>query len=135
MGISIQAKILRALETGAFMKLGDTKETKVDTRLIFATNNDLKNKIEEVFQQCNLFFRINGFTITLPPLRERKGDILLLANYFLEKLNRGSTRKRLSRDAADWLVTYEWPGNVRELANVVERSLLLSGPREEIVVE
>ncbi len=135
MGISIQAKILRALETGAFMKLGDTKETKVDTRFIFATNKDLKNKIEEGLFRKDLFFRINGFTITLPPLRERKGDILLLANYFLEKLNRGSTRKRLSRDAADWLVTYEWPGNVRELANVVERSLLLSGPREEIVVD
>ena len=135
MGISIQAKILRALETGAFMKLGDTKETRVDTRFIFATNKDLKNKIEEGLFRKDLFFRINGFTITLPPLRERRSDILLLAHYFLEKLNRGSTRKRLSRDAVDWLVSYEWPGNVRELANVVERSLLLSGLRDEIVVD
>ena len=72
MGISIQAKILRALETGAFMKLGDTKETRVDTRFIFATNKDLKSRIDEGLFRKDLFFRINGFTITLPPLRERR---------------------------------------------------------------
>lgn len=135
MGMSIQAKILRVLETGAFMKLGDTKETRVDTRFIFATNKDLKGKIEEGLFRKDLFFRINGFIINLPPLRERKGDILLLADYFLEKLSRGGAKKRLSPDAADWLVSYEWPGNVRELANVIERSLLLSGARQEIVLD
>ncbi len=135
MGLTIQAKILRALETGTFMKLGATKATKVDTRFIFATNKDLKSRIEQGLFRKDLFFRINGFTIHLPPLRERKSDIPLLADYFLDKFSRGGKKKRLSPQAAEWLISYEWPGNVRELANVIERSLLLSGSRGEIVVD
>jgi DNA-binding NtrC family response regulator len=135
MGMTIQAKILRVLETSAFMKLGDTKETKVDARFIFATNKELKSRIAEGLFRKDLFFRINGFIINLPPLRERKSDIPLLAEYFLDKFARGGKRKRLSPEAAEWLVAYEWPGNVRELANVIERSLLLSGARDKIVVD
>ena len=136
MGLSIQAKILRVLETGAFMKLGDTKETKVDVRFIFATNKNLKKAVAEGMFRKDLFFRINGFTINLPPLREKKTDILLLANYFLEKFTRsGMKTKQLSPGAMKWLISYEWPGNVRELINVIERSALLSGLRETIVVD
>jgi two-component system, NtrC family, response regulator AtoC len=135
MGLSIQAKILRALETGTFMKLGDTKETRVDIRFIFATNKELKNEIEEGKFRKDLFFRMNAFIITLPPLREKKEDIPILAEYFLDKFTKGGERKHLSAEAIELLAAYEWPGNVRELANVIERSVLLSGRREEIIVD
>jgi two-component system, NtrC family, response regulator AtoC len=135
MGLSIQSKILRALETGTFMKLGDTKETRVDVRFIFATNKELKNEIEEGKFRKDLFFRLNTFIINLPPLREKKEDIPLLAEYFLDKFTKGGERKHLSAEAIELLAAYEWPGNVRELANVIERSVLLSGRREEIVVD
>ncbi|OPY74373.1 MAG: Transcriptional regulatory protein ZraR [Syntrophorhabdus sp. PtaU1.Bin050] len=135
MGLNIQAKLLRVLESGTFMKLGDTKETRVDTRFVFATNKDLKDEIEKGRFRKDLFFRINAFTITLPPLREKREDIPLLADYFVNKFTRGTINKRFSRAAMDLLMGYDWPGNVRELANVVERSVLLSGRREEIVVD
>lgn len=131
MGSSIQAKMLRVLETGAFMKLGDTKETTVDVRFIFATNANLKKDIEGAKFRKDLFFRINAFTITLPPLRERKDDILLLADHFVAKSST-EMAKHLSADARALLNAYDWPGNVRELANVIERAVLLSGPRAEI---
>ncbi len=135
MGLNIQAKILRVLETGAFMKLGDTKETRVDVRFIFATNKELKSKIEEGTFRKDLYFRINAFIISLPALREKKEDIPLLADYFLQKFKNGGKKKRLSREATELLMSYEWPGNVRELTNVIERSVLLSGEREEIIVD
>ncbi|OPY72406.1 MAG: Transcriptional regulatory protein ZraR [Syntrophorhabdus sp. PtaU1.Bin002] len=135
MSLSIQAKLLRVLESGTFMKLGDTKETRVDTRFVFATNKDLKDEIEKGRFRKDLFFRINAFTITLPPLREKREDIPLLANYFVDKFIRGTMKKRFSQAAMDLLMGYNWPGNVRELANVVERSVLLSGCREEIIVD
>jgi two-component system NtrC family response regulator len=135
MGLNIQAKILRALETGVFMKLGDTKETKVNVRFIFATNKEIRSEIDCGRFRKDLFFRMNAFTITLPSLREKREDIPLLANYFLEKFTRGGRRKSLSGAAIDLLRSYDWPGNVRELANVIERSVLLSDSREEIIVD
>jgi two-component system response regulator AtoC len=135
MGLTIQAKVLRALETGAFRKLGDTKEIKVDVRFIFATNKNLNGEVEEGRFRKDLFYRINTFIIDLPPLREKRGDIPLLVNYFLQKFTRGGKKKRFSQEAIDLFTAYEWPGNVRELANVVERSLLLSIHREEIIVD
>ncbi len=135
MGLSIQAKLLRVLETGTFMKLGDTKETKVDIRFIFATNKDLKAEMEEKKFRNDLFFRMNTFTITLPPLREKREDIGLLADYFLDKFSGGGKKKQFSPRAIDFFMAYEWPGNVRELVNIIERSVLLSGGRPQIVAE
>jgi two-component system NtrC family response regulator len=113
------------------MKLGDTRETTVDVRFVFATNAHLKKDVEGARFRRDLFFRINAFTITLPPLRERKDDILLLANHFLAKSRINGT-KHLSPGARHLLEAYKWPGNVRELANVIERAVLLSGARGEI---
>ncbi len=134
MGLAIQAKLLRVLETGTFMKLGDTKETRVDVRFIFATNKDLKEEMEEKKFRNDLFFRINTFIITLPPLRDKKEDIRLIVDYFLDKFC-GGGKKHLSPRAFDTFMAYEWPGNVRELVNVIERSVLISGKRAEILSE
>ncbi len=133
MGASIQAKLLRVLETGSFIKLGDTKETKVDVRFIFATNKDLGREVEAGRFRKDLFFRINAFVINLPPLRDKTQDIPILADYFLHKFTKGRGEKHLSSDALQLLVCYKWPGNVRELANVIERAVLLSGERAEII--
>ena len=133
MGMSIQAKLLRVLETGVFRKLGDTKEIKVDVRFIFATNKDLKEATEENKFRKDLFFRISSFIITLPPLRNKREDISLLINHFLKKFAKSGKKKRFSREASDIIIAYDWPGNVRELSNVVERAIIVSGDREEIL--
>jgi len=135
MGINIQAKFLRTLETGVFRRLGDTRESKVDVRFIFATNKPLEDEVKEKKFRKDLFYRLNTFIIALPPLRERKDDILLLADYFLRKFARGGDKKVLSDDAMKLLSEYWWPGNVRELANVIERAVLLSMTRKTILCE
>lgn len=135
MGMAIQAKFLRTLETGIFRRLGDTRESKVDVRFIFATNKSLEAEVKEKRFRKDLFFRLNTFIITLPPLRERREDIPLLADYFLGKFARGSVKKVPSREAMELLKDYRWPGNVRELANVMERAVLLSASRETILPE
>jgi len=136
MGPSIQAKILRVLETGAFMKLGDTRETRANVRYIFATNKDLKREIETGSFRKDLFYRINGVTIALPLLKDRPDDIPLLAGHFVDKFARDAGKKKhLSDEATRLLVFYDWPGNVRELAMVIGRAILLSGNRERIDVE
>ena len=133
MGPSIQAKVLRVVESGVFMKLGDTRETKVDVRFLFATNKDLGSLVEKGSFRKDLFYRINTFTIKLPSLRERGKDIALLANYFLNRFSTGD--KYLSSEVLRLFVAHDWPGNVRELANVVQSSILLSGSRRNIVVD
>lgn len=135
MGMAIQAKFLRTLETGIFRRLGDTRESKVDVRFIFATNKSLENEVKEKKFRKDLFFRLNTFIITLSPLRERKDDIPLLADYFLGKFARGGAKKTLSGDAMELLRDYRWPGNVRELANVMERAVLLCASRGTILPE
>lgn len=135
MGLSIQAKLLRVLETGIFRKLGDTKEIKVDVRFIFATNRDLNEAAEEKQFRRDLFFRISSFVINLPPLRSKREDVPLLVNYFLEKFFRGGKKKRFSREAMEILMAYDWPGNVRELSNVVERAIIVSNDRVEILAQ
>jgi DNA-binding NtrC family response regulator len=132
MGLTIQAKLLRVLETGIFRKLGDTKETKVDVRFIFATNRDLNEAAQEKQFRKDLFFRISSFIINLPPLREKREDIPLLVSYFLDKFSRSGKKKHFSREAMEILMAYDWPGNVRELSNVVERATIVSIDREEI---
>jgi DNA-binding NtrC family response regulator len=135
MGINIQAKFLRTLETGVFRRLGDTRESKVDVRFIFATNKPLEDEVKEKKFRKDLFYRLNTFIIALPSLRERKDDILLLADYFLRKFARGGNKKALSDEAMKLLSDYWWPGNVRELANVIERAVLLSMARTIILCD
>ena len=132
MSPAIQAKLLRVLETAVFRKLGDTKEIKVDVRFIFATNKSLEEEVETNRFRKDLFYRLNTFIIVVPPLRDRKDDIPILSEYFLEKFSRGGIRKVISKPAMDLLMGYYWPGNVRELANVLERAVLISGKREDI---
>jgi len=135
MSPAIQAKLLRVLENGTFLKLGDTKETKVNVRFIFATNKDLTYEIKEGKFRKDLFFRMNAFVIHLPPLREKKEDIPPLAEYFLAKFARPGKKKILSERVMELLKAYHWPGNVRELANVIERACLISTDRMEILPE
>jgi DNA-binding NtrC family response regulator len=135
MGMSIQAKLLRVLETGTFRKLGDTKEKTIDVRFVFATNRDLKEASEENTFRKDLFFRISTFIINLPPLRNKREDIPLLVSYFLDKFSRGGRKKHFSRGAMETLMVYDWPGNVRELSNVVERAIIVSSDREEILAQ
>ncbi len=132
MSPAIQAKLLRVLETSVFRKLGDTKEIKVDVRFIFATNKSIEEEVETNRFRKDLFYRLNTFIITVPPLRDRRGDIPILVDYFMEKHARGNKKKVISKDAMDLLMGYHWPGNVRELANVLERAVLISGDRREI---
>jgi len=133
MGMPIQSKLLRVLETGAFRKLGDTKEITVDVRFIFATNKVIEEEVKANRFRKDLFYRLNTFVIQVPPLRDRKDDIPILTKYFLEKHARKGSRKAVSRKAMNLLVTYHWPGNVRELANVIERAILISADRSEII--
>jgi DNA-binding NtrC family response regulator len=133
MGIPIQSKLLRVLETGAFRKLGDTKEITVDVRFIFATNKVIEEEVKANRFRKDLFYRLNTFVIQVPPLRDRKDDIPILTKYFLEKHARKGSRKAVSKQAMNLLVAYHWPGNVRELANVIERAILISADRSEII--
>jgi DNA-binding NtrC family response regulator len=133
MGMPIQSKLLRVLETGAFRKLGDTKEITVDVRFIFATNKVIEEEVKANRFRKDLFYRLNTFVIQVPPLRDRKDDIPILTKYFLEKHARKGNRKAVSKQALNLLVTYHWSGNVRELANVIERAILISADRSEII--
>jgi len=133
MGLSIQTKILRVVESGVFMKLGDIRETKVDVRFLFATNQDLISSMEYGNFRKDLYYRINAFTLSLPSLRERKEDIAFLANHFLAKFSK--EKKYLSKKVIELLIAYDWPGNVRELGNVIQRAVLVGGGRETIIWE
>ena len=125
--LATQVKLLRVLQEREFERLGGTESIKVNVRLIAATNKDLEKSIAERTFREDLFYRINVFTIFVPPLRERKSDIMLLADHFLEKYGRehGKNIKRISTPAIDMLMSYHWPGNVRELENTIERAVLV----------
>jgi len=127
----IQAKLLRVIETGSFIKLGATREIKVNIRFIFATNVDLASAVQNGNFRKDLYYRVNVFPIKLPLLRERREDIELLSEYFLDKFT--NKRKCLSKTAQHFLTMYGWPGNVRELANVIQHSILISGTRTTIL--
>ncbi|MBC7830195.1 MAG: sigma-54-dependent Fis family transcriptional regulator [Chitinophagaceae bacterium] len=128
MNIDIQSKLLRMIENGEFIKLGDTKTTKVDVRIIAATNRDLQKEVSEGHFREDLYYRLNTFTISLPPLRERKEDIKELAEYFLKffSIREGKNGLKLSAEALQALQTYSWRGNIRELRNLMERSVILA---------
>lgn len=122
-----QIKLLRVIQEREFERLGGTETIKVNVRLITATNKNLEEAIQNNAFREDLFYRLNVFTIFLPPLRERKSDILLLAEHFLAKYERehGKLIKRISTPAIDMLASYHFPGNVRELENVIERAVLV----------
>ena len=121
--INMQAKLLRVIQEKEFEKLGSTKVIKIDVRFLAASNKDLMDLISRGEFREDLFYRLNVFPIKLPPLRERRGDIPLLLNYFLEHHSKktGKQPKRLSETALKVLMEYDWPGNVRELQNLMER--------------
>ncbi|HEY6333392.1 MAG TPA: sigma 54-interacting transcriptional regulator, partial [Blastocatellia bacterium] len=122
-----QVKLLRVLQEREFERLGGTETIRVNVRLIAATNKDVEKAIADGSFREDLYYRLNVFTIFVPPLRERKPDVMLLADHFLEKysLEHGKNIKRISTPAIDMLMSYHWPGNVRELENTIERSILV----------
>src|SRR5215469_14469584 len=131
MGMDTQAKILRVLQDRRFMHLGGTQEIQVDVRIIAATNVDLKQAVREGRFREDLFYRLNVITVDLPPLRERREDIPLLADHFVKKFSveNGKQVSRFTPEALRPLMDYAWPGNVRELENVAERAVVLAtGP-------
>jgi len=123
----VQMSLLRVLQEKEFERVGGNRTIKTDVRVIAATNRNLEQAVEEESFRGDLYYRLNVFPIYLPPLRERKTDILLLADYFLEQYSKenGKVIMRFSTPAIDMLMSYHWPGNVRELENCIERAVLL----------
>lgn len=128
LSLAVQAKLLRIIQEKEFERLGGSKTIKVDVRIIAATNRNLEERIQSGLFREDLYYRLNIFPLTVPPLRERKTDILLLADYFVEQYNKANQKgiRRISTAAIDMLMRYHWPGNVRELQNCIERAVILS---------
>src|SRR5438132_1081577 len=126
LNLASQVKLLRVLQEREFERLGGTETIKVDVRLVVATNRDLEASMAERQFREDLYYRLNVFSIFVPPLRDRKPDIMLLSDHFLAKYARQHRRqiRRISTPAIDMLVSYHWPGNVRELENILERAVL-----------
>ncbi len=127
MGITLQSRLLRVIENKTFRRVGGVKDLRVNTRIISATNRDLKKAIEGGKFRSDLFYRLQVIPIFLAPIRERKEDIALLANHFISVFNKEFKKnvKKVSPQVAKLLENYSWPGNVRELKNVIERAILL----------
>jgi Nif-specific regulatory protein len=127
LSLMTQVKMLRVLQEREFERLGGTTTVKINVRLLTATNRNLEQAITDGYFREDLYYRLNVFSIFVPPLRERKDDILLLADYFLDKYTREHNKqiKRIATSAIDMLTSYHWPGNVRELENAIERAVLV----------
>jgi len=130
--MELQAKLLRVLESQQFLKVGDTKPTQVNVRILAATNRDLQAEIENNHFRSDLYYRLSVFQITLPALRERKKDIPLLAEYFMQYFASKVKKQvnKLSNSFVEKLEAYSWPGNIRELKNVIERAVILCDSNE-----
>ena len=128
LSIGTQVKLLRVLQEREFERLGGTQTLRVNVRLIAATNRDLEEAVKARTFREDLYYRLNVFSLFLPPLRDRKPDILLLADHFIEKyaVAHGRDVRRLATTAIDMLMSYHWPGNVRELENCIERAVLVA---------
>ncbi|RMF85458.1 MAG: sigma-54-dependent Fis family transcriptional regulator [Nitrospinota bacterium] len=128
LSLPLQAKLLRVIQCREFRKVGGTKPIKVDVRIIAATNKDLYKAVQEGTFREDLFYRIEVIPITIPPLRERKEDIPLLVDFFIEKFNRQNKKaiKGVSSRTLTLLLRYDWPGNVRELENCIERAVVMA---------
>jgi two-component system response regulator HydG len=131
---SAQVKLLRVLQTGEFERIGDTRTRMAEARVVAATNRDLNQRMEKGEFRTDLFFRLNSFPIALPPLRERREDILPLAAHFIRKIcaREGKTIAGMTDRAQEQLLGYHWPGNIRELENVIERSVILTESGDKI---
>jgi len=136
MPLQLQSKILKVLEEGEFMPLGGTKTRTVDVRFIAATNKNIDEQVKKKLFREDLYYRLNIFEVSIPPLRERPDDIRILANHFYEKFATEHKKdiKGISKEAMGILSSYSWPGNVRELKNVIERAVVLCSG-DEIVPE
>jgi len=124
---SVQIKLLNVVQERCFQRLGSALSVSCDVRLVAATNRDLERSVSEGVFREDLYYRLNVFPIYMPPLRERRTDILLIAEFFLEKFSKENRKKitRISTSAIDLLIQYHWPGNVRELQNCIERAVLI----------
>lgn len=131
--LSVQVKLLRTIQFGEYQKIGSNAINFTDVRIIAATHRNLEEMIQNKEFREDLFYRLNVVTITLPPLRQRKDDIPLLINYFLDKYNKENNKsiKGFSKEAIDQLIKYDFPGNIRELENIVERAVVLA--RDEYI--
>jgi DNA-binding NtrC family response regulator len=135
MSSALQSKLLRVLQTREFERIGDSQTTKVDVRIVAATNSDLKRMVEEGTFREDLYYRLNVIPVRLPSLRERRADIPLLAQHFLDRFagqNPARGRVTLEQDAQQTLMAFDWPGNVRQLENMIERSYALSPGRSRL---
>ena len=129
----MQVKLLRVLQEGTFTPVGATVQKKVDVRILAATNKDLKKMVEDGTFREDLYYRLNVINIKVPALKDRKEDIPLLAESFMNEANKKEgSKKVLTKRALEKLYDYTWPGNVRELKNEIERVLVLSGPEQKI---
>jgi Nif-specific regulatory protein len=128
LNLALQAKLLRVLQEKTFDRVGGTRPVQVDLRIIAATNRDLLAMVKKGEFREDLYYRLNVFPITIPPLRERGSDVILLADHFVARAGADAARdiKRISTAALNMMMAYHWPGNVRELENVIERSVILS---------
>ena len=125
---NLQAKLLRVLQDCCVVPVGTTRTYQVDVRIISSTNQDLKDMVRKGTFRADLYFRLNTVQLTIPPLRERREDIIILANYFLQKQAElyDEPGKKLSKRSERVLLSYDWPGNAREIANVIEHSYVMS---------
>ncbi|MEO0602326.1 MAG: sigma 54-interacting transcriptional regulator [Myxococcota bacterium] len=132
--LPMQVKLLRVIQSRVIERLGSTRSVDVDVRLVAATSRDLESMVANGTFREDLYYRLNVFPIGMPPLRDRKSDVLLLADHFVETFNRshGKGVKRLSTPAIDMLMAYHWPGNVRELENCIERAVLMA--RDDVIL-
>jgi transcriptional regulator with PAS, ATPase and Fis domain len=132
---SLQAKLLRALQEGEIRKVGSERSIRVNPRVVAATNRDLRAAVGEGRFREDLYFRLGAFVITVPPLRDRREEVPLLAEYFLDRYSQ-ETRKarlRITDEALEYLVLFRWPGNVRQLANEMRRIVALAPPGTDLV--
>ncbi len=124
----LQAKLLRVIQEKEFERVGGTELIKTDVRIISATNRDLKQAVEEKEFREDLYYRLNSFPIYIPPLRQRRGDILVLAQHFLDSFNKklGKSIKGFTKKSLKFMYEYNWPGNIREMENTIERCMIIS---------
>ena len=137
MPLELQPKLLRAIQDQEFERVGGTRTIKTNVRFVAATNRDLKTMVEENRFRADLYYRLHVFPLEVPPLRERRGDIALLARYFVQKHahRMGRRIESIPHEALEALTNYDWPGNIRELQNVIERSVILSnGPELRVAM-
>ena len=137
MSPALQSKLLRVLQSREFERVGDSQTVRVDVRVIAATNSDLKKLVQENLFREDLYYRLNVIPVRVPPLRERRADIPLLAQHFLDRLVKETPQRgrvTLSQDAQQALMAYGWPGNVRQLENVIERAFALSPGRSQLSI-